>query len=62
MNFAIYGIGALLVIGAVCYGALALGLAAVWVAVIGVALVGIALMAAVRKTDPGHEKSSHARR
>ncbi len=61
MNFALYGIGALLVIGAVCYGAFALGLPGVWVAVIGVALLGVALMTAVNKTDPGHEKSPSSR-
>jgi hypothetical protein len=50
MNFLIYMIGTLLVVGALAYGAALLGAPQVWIVVGAVMLIGIGLMAGVTRT------------
>ena len=50
MNFLIYMIGTLLVVGALAYGAALLGAPHVWIVIGAVVLIGIGLMAGVTRT------------
>jgi hypothetical protein len=50
VNFAIYMIGVLLVVGALAWAATRLGLGSTWIAIGALALVGLGLMGGVVKT------------
>lgn len=50
MNFAIYLLGTLLVIGALAYGAFLLGVDPTWIAVGAIAVLGIGIMSGVTRT------------
>lgn len=50
MNFAVYMIGVLIVVGALAYGATLLGLSSTWVAIGAAVVVGLGLMGGIVKT------------
>lgn len=50
MNFAVYMIGVLLVVGALAYGASLLGLSSTWIVIGAAVVLGLGMMAAVVKT------------
>lgn len=50
MRIALYLVGTLVVVGAVCYGALELGVPKIWVGVAAAVIVGIGLMGAASNT------------
>lgn len=50
MNFAIYIIGALIVVIGLAYGASRLGVSQTWIIIGAIVIIGLALMAGVTKT------------
>jgi hypothetical protein len=50
MNFTIYLIGVLLVVGALAWGANRLGLSATWIAIGAIVVLGLGVMGGVVKT------------
>jgi hypothetical protein len=50
MNFAIYMIGVLIVVGALAYGASRLGISSTWIVIGSLVIIGLGLMAGVAKT------------
>ena len=50
MNFAIYIIGAILVVCGLAYGASRLGVSSTWIIVGAIVIIGLAIMAGVSKT------------
>jgi hypothetical protein len=50
MNFAIYMIGVLIVVGALAYGASLMGLSSTWIAIGAALIVGLGLMGGIVKT------------
>ena len=50
MNFAIYIIGALIVVIGLAYGASRLGVSQTWIIIGAIIIIGLALMAGVTKT------------
>lgn len=50
MNFAIYIVGAILVVCGLAYGANRLGLSSTWIMVGAVIIIGLAIMAGVTQT------------
>jgi uncharacterized membrane protein len=50
MNFAIYIIGAILVVIGLAYGASQMGVGSTWIIIGAIVIIGIAIMAGVSKT------------
>lgn len=50
MNFALYMIGVLIVVGGLAYGAIQLGISSTWIVIGAAVILGLGIMAGVVKT------------